>query len=202
MAKQQSEATSEASAGTPRLLEHYRTVVRPALVEKFGAMNPHAIPGLEKVVVNMGVGVAITEKKYLDEAISAMAQITGQKPIATLSRIAVAGFKLRENLPIGCKVTLRGRRMWEFLDRLVSIALPRVRDFRGLSATAFDGNGNYSLGLSEQMVFPEINPDRFTRPQGMNITIVTTAKSDGAARELLRGLGVPLKKDGDPDAAA
>ena len=165
-------------------------------------MNPHAIPGLEKVVVNMGVGVAITEKKYLDEAISAMAQITGQKPIATLSRIAVAGFKLRENLPIGCKVTLRGRRMWEFLDRLVSIALPRVRDFRGLSATAFDGNGNYSLGLSEQMVFPEINPDRFTRPQGMNITIVTTAKSDGAARELLRGLGVPLKKDGDADAAA
>ena len=150
----------------------------------------------------MGVGVAITEKKYLDEAISAMAQITGQKPIATLSRIAVAGFKLRENLPIGCKVTLRGRRMWEFLDRLVSIALPRVRDFRGLSATAFDGNGNYSLGLSEQMVFPEINPDRFTRPQGMNITIVTTAKSDGAARELLRGLGVPLKKDGDADAAA
>jgi len=133
-------------------------------VEKFGAMNPHAIPGLEKVVVNMGVGVAITEKKYLDEAISAMAQITGQKPIATLSRIAVAGFKLRENLPIGCKVTLRGRRMWEFLDRLVSIALPRVRDFRGLPATAFDGNGNYSLGLSEQMVFPEINPDRFTRP--------------------------------------
>jgi large subunit ribosomal protein L5 len=202
MAKQQSEATSEASAGTPRLLEHYRTVVRPALVEKLGAMNPHAIPGLEKVVINMGVGVAITEKKYLDEAISAMAQIAGQKPIATLSRIAVAGFKLRENLPIGCKVTLRGRRMWEFLDRLVSIALPRVRDFRGLSATAFDGNGNYSLGLSEQMVFPEINPDRFTRPQGMNITIVTTAKSDGAARELLRGLGVPLKKDGDADAAA
>ena len=202
MAKQQSEATSEASAGTPRLLEHYRTVVRPALVEKLGAMNPHAIPGLEKVVVNMGVGVAITEKKYLDEAISAMAQITGQKPIATLSRNAVAGFKLRENLPIGCKVTLRGRRMWEFLDRLVSIALPRVRDFRGLSATAFDGNGNYSLGLSEQMVFPEINPDRFTRPQGMNITIVTTAKSDEAARELLRGLGVPLKKDGDADAAA
>jgi large subunit ribosomal protein L5 len=202
MAKQQSEAKSEAAAGTPRLLEHYRNVVRPALVEKLGGMNPHAIPGLEKIVVNMGVGVAITEKKYLDEAISAMAQITGQKPIATLSRNAVSGFKLRENLPIGCKVTLRGRRMWEFLDRLVSIALPRVRDFRGLSATAFDGNGNYSLGLSEQMVFPEINPDRFTRPQGMNITIVTTAKSDGAARALLRGLGVPLKKEGDADAAA
>ncbi len=202
MAKKQSEATSEASAGTPRLLEHYRNTVRPDLVEELGAMNPHAIPALEKIVVNMGVGVAITEKKYLDEAISSMAQITGQKPIATLSRVAVAGFKLRENLPIGCKVTLRGRRMWEFLDRLVSIALPRVRDFRGLSATAFDGNGNYSLGLSEQMVFAEINPDKVTRPQGMNITIVTTAKNDVAARVLLRGLGVPLKKDGDADAAA
>ncbi len=202
MAKKQSEAPNGASSGDPRLLVHYREVVRPALLQTLGAMNPHAIPGLEKVVVNMGVGVAITEKKYLDEAIASMAQITGQKPIATLSKNAVSGFKLRENLPIGCKVTLRGRRMWEFLDRLVSIALPRVRDFRGLSATAFDGNGNYSLGLSEQMVFPEINPDRVTRPQGMNITFVTTAKTDAAARELLRGLGVPLKKDGETDAAA
>jgi large subunit ribosomal protein L5 len=207
MAKKKTEtkhdgASNESTAGTPRLLEYYRTTVRPALSEKLGETNPHAIPGLEKIVVNMGVGVAITEKKYLDEAISAMAQITGQKPIATLSRVAVSGFKLRENLPIGCKVTLRGRRMWEFLDRLVSLALPRVRDFRGLSSTAFDGHGNYSLGLSEQMVFPEINPDRFTRPQGMNITIVTTATSDDAARDLLRALGVPLKKEGDADAAA
>lgn len=202
MAKNQSEPTREGDAGTPRLLQHYRDVVRSALVEKLGAMNPHAIPGLEKIVVNMGVGVAITEKKYLDEAIAAMSRITGQKPIATLSKKAVSGFKLREDLPIGCKVTLRGRRMWEFLDRLVSIALPRVRDFRGLSATAFDGHGNYSLGLSEQMVFPEIDPDKFTRPQGMNITIVTTAKSDAAARELLRGLGVPLKKEEGADAAA
>lgn len=202
MAKNQSEPTREGDAGTPRLLQHYRDVVRSALVEKLGAMNPHAIPGLEKIVVNMGVGVAITEKKYLDEAIAAMSRITGQKPIATLSKKAVSGFKLREDLPIGCKVTLRGRRMWEFLDRLVSIALPRMRDFRGLSATAFDGHGNYSLGLSEQMVFPEIDPDKFTRPQGMNITIVTTAKSDAAARELLRGLGVPLKKEEGADAAA
>lgn len=202
MAKNQSEPTREGDAGTPRLLQHYRDVVRSALVEKLGAMNPHAIPGLEKIVVNMGVGVAITEKKYLDEAIAAMSRITGQKPIATLSKKAVSGFKLREDLPIGCKVTLRGRRMWEFLDRLVSIALPRVRDFRGLSATAFDGHGNYSLGLSEQMVFPEIDPDKFTRPQGMNITIVTTARSDAAARELLRGLGVPLKKEEGADAAA
>ena len=119
-----------------------------------------------------------------------------------LSKAAVAGFKLRENLPIGCKVTLRGRRMYEFLDRLVSLALPRVRDFRGLSSTAFDGHGNYSLGLSEQMVFPEINPDKYTRPQRMNITLVTSAKNDDEAREFLRAMGVPLKKDGDEGAAA
>jgi large subunit ribosomal protein L5 len=150
----------------------------------------------------MGVGVAVTEKKYLEEAINALGQITGQKPVATLSKAAVAGFKLRENLPIGCKVTLRGRRMWEFLDRLVSLALPRVRDFRGLSATAFDGHGNYSLGLSEQMVFPEINPDKFTRPQGMNITLVTTARTDDEAREFLRAMGVPLKKDDEDGGAA
>jgi large subunit ribosomal protein L5 len=150
----------------------------------------------------MGVGVAVTEKKYLEEAIGALTQVTGQKPVATLSKAAVSGFKLRENLPIGCKVTLRGRRMYEFLDRLVSLALPRVRDFRGLSSTAFDGHGNYSLGLSEQMVFPEINPDKYTRPQGMNITLVTSAKNDDEAREFLRAMGVPLKKDGDEGAAA
>ena len=164
--------------------------------------NPHAIPKLEKIVVNMGVGVAVSEKKYLEEAIGAMTQVTGQKPIATLSKVAVSGFKLRENLPIGCKVTLRGRRMYEFLDRLVSLALPRVRDFRGLSSTAFDGHGNYSLGLSEQMVFPEINPDKYTRPQGMNITLVTSAKTDDEARQFLRAMGVPLKKDDDGEAAA
>ncbi|MEI7780725.1 MAG: 50S ribosomal protein L5, partial [Planctomycetota bacterium] len=160
------------------MLEHYTNTVRPALAAAFQRTNPHAIPKLEKIVVNMGVGVAVTEKKYLEEALSAMAQVTGQKPIATLSKVAVSGFKLRENLPIGCKVTLRGRRMYEFLDRLVSVALPRVRDFRGLSSTAFDGHGNYSLGLSEQMVFPEINPDKYTRPQGMNIsTGITLAGS-------------------------
>jgi large subunit ribosomal protein L5 len=125
---------------------------------------------------------------------AALGQIAGQKPVATLSRKAVAGFKLREDLPIGCKVTLRGRRMYEFLDRLISMALPRVRDFRGLSETAFDGCGNYSLGLSEQMVFPEINPDKFSRQQGMNITLVTTAHSDDDARVLLRAMGLPMKK--------
>ena len=187
---------------TPRMLEHYLKTVQPALSKALDRTNTHAIPRLEKIVVNMGVGVAVTEKKYLEEAISAMTQVTGQKPIATLSKVAVSGFKLRENLPIGCKVTLRGRRMYEFLDRLVSLALPRVRDFRGLSSTAFDGHGNYSLGLSEQMVFPEINPDKYTRPQGMNITLVTSAKNDDEARQFLRAMGVPLKKDGDEGAAA
>ena len=207
MAKQsKSKATTKVSpvgaSGAPRLLEHYLHTVRPALAASLKRDNPHAIPKLEKIVVNMGVGIAVTEKKFLEEAISAMAQVTGQKPIATLSKIAVSGFKLRENLPIGCKVTLRGRRMYEFFDRLVSLALPRVRDFRGLSSTAFDGHGNYSLGLSEQMVFPEINPDKYSRPQGMNITLVTSARNDDEAREFLRAMGMPLKKEVGSDAAA
>ncbi len=203
MAKRTTQKASAAAAGgAPRLLEHYMTTVRQQLAKDLGRTNPHAVPSLEKIVVSMGVGVAVTEKKYLEEALGALAQITGQKPVATLSKAAVSGFKLRENLPIGCKVTLRGRRMWEFLDRLVSLALPRVRDFRGLSSTAFDGHGNYSLGLSEQMVFPEINPDKFTRPQGMNITLVTTARNDDEAKLFLRALGVPLKKEEGADAAA
>jgi len=193
-------AATDEPAGVPRMLEHYHTNVRADLAKALGTSNPHAIPKLEKIVVNMGVGVAVTEKKFLEEAIGALAQITGQKPIATLSKAAVSGFKLRENLPIGCKVTLRGRRMYEFFDRLVSVALPRVRDFRGLSSTAFDGHGNYSLGLSEQMVFPEINPDKFTRPQGMNITFVTTARTDDACRRFLLAMGLPLKKEGDAAA--
>lgn len=189
-------------ATAPRMLDHYTQTVRPQLAKALARTNPHAIPRLEKVVISMGVGAAVTEKKYLDEALGALAQIAGQKPIATISKAAVAGFKLRENLPIGCKVTLRGNRMYEFFDRLVAVALPRVRDFRGLSATAFDGHGNYSLGLSEQMVFPEINPDRYTRPQGMNITFVTSAETDDEARELLVAMGLPLKKQGEGDAAA
>ena len=204
MAKK-SKATASAAAapaGTPRMLEHYLKAVRPQLAASLGRTNPHAIPRLEKIVVSMGVGVAVTAKKYLEEAIGALAQVTGQKPVATLSKAAVSGFKLRENLPIGCKVTLRGSRMYEFMDRLVSLALPRVRDFRGLSSTAFDGNGNYSLGLSEQMVFPEINPDKYTRPQGMNITFVTSARSDDEARAFLLAMGMPLKKEGEGDAAA
>ncbi|MFM8578283.1 MAG: 50S ribosomal protein L5 [Planctomycetaceae bacterium] len=190
------------SGGPPRLYSYYVDSVRGELARQLERDNPHAIPSIEKIVVSMGVGVAVSEKKYLEEAIQALAQITGQKPVATLSKAAVSGFKLRENLAMGCKVTLRGRRMCEFLDRLVSLALPRVRDFRGLSPTAFDGHGNYSLGLSEQMVFPEINPDRYTRPQGMNITIVTTTDSDEESKTLLKALGVPLKKEEDSEAAA
>jgi large subunit ribosomal protein L5 len=178
---------------TPRLLEKYKKEVLPALAEKLGRTNPHALPRLQKIVLNMGVGKAITEKKFLEDALDAMKQITGQKPLTTLSRKAIANFKLRENLPIGCKVTLRGVRMYEFLDRLISIALPRVRDFRGLDPNGFDRRGNYNLGLTEQLVFPELNPDKFTTPQGMNITIVTSAVNDNDGRELLRAFGMPFR---------
>ena len=177
----------------PRLKEKYLKEIRPALAAKLGRTNLHALPRLQKIVVNMGVGKAIGEKKYMEEAIEAMKQITGQKPLITLSRKSIANFKLRENMPIGCKVTLRGNRMYEFLDRLISLALPRVRDFRGLDPNAFDRRGNYNLGLTEQLVFPELNPDKFTFPQGMNITLVTSTDSDDEARELLRGFGMPLR---------
>ncbi len=180
---------------TPRLLERYRNHVAPALKQQFGRANPMAIPRLEKIVINMGVGSATAEKKHIEEAVEALAQISGQKPVVTRARKSVAGFRLREGMAIGCMVTLRRERMYEFLDRLISLALPRVRDFRGLNPHGFDGHGNYSLGLSEQLVFPELNPDKFTRPQGMNITIVTSAASDAEARELLRGLGMPFRTE-------
>ena len=180
-------------APTPRLLERYEKEIIPALAKLFDRSNRHSLPRLEKIVINMGVGKATAEKKYLEEAIEAIRQISGQKPLVTLSRKSIANFKLREGMAIGCKVTLRGRRMYEFLDRLISLALPRVRDFRGLSPKAFDGRGNYNLGLTEQLVFPEINPDKFTGTQGMNITLVTTADSNDEARELLRRLGLPLR---------
>ena len=178
---------------TPRLQEKYHKEILPALVQKLGRTNRLSLPRLQKIVVNMGVGKAASEKKYLEDALEAMRLITGQKPLTTLSRKSIANFKLREGQAIGCKVTLRGKRMWEFLDRLVSIALPRVRDFRGLDPNGFDGRGNYNLGLTEQLVFPELNPDKFTTPQGMNITMVTSALTDNDARELLRGLGMPLR---------
>ncbi len=143
----------------------------------------------------MGVGSAVGEKKHMEEAVDALTRISGQKPVITKARKSIAGFRLREDMPIGCKVTLRGRRMYEFLDRLISLALPRVRDFRGLSPKAFDGHGNYSLGLSEQLVFPELNPDKYSRPQGMNITIVTSSEKNDEARELLRGFGMPFQTE-------
>jgi large subunit ribosomal protein L5 len=180
---------------SPRLKEKYETEVLPALQESLGRKNRLSLPRLEKIVINMGVGTAVQEKKHLEMAVDAMTEISGQKPIITRARKSVAGFRLREEMPIGCKVTLRRARMWEFLDRLVSLALPRVRDFRGISRTAFDGSGNYSLGLSEQLVFPELNPDKYLRVQGMNITLVTACASDEEALELLTRLGLPFKRE-------
>ncbi len=158
-----------------------------------GRTNRLSLPRLTKIVVNMGVGSAIGEKKHLEEASDALKLLSGQKPVVTLGRKSIAGFRLRQGMAIGCMVTLRGRRMYEFLDRLISLALPRVRDFRGLNPNAFDGHGNYSLGLAEQLVFPELNPDKYSRPQGMNVTLVTSTDSDDEARELLRRFGLPLR---------
>jgi large subunit ribosomal protein L5 len=185
----------QGKAPVPRLQERYKKELLPALAKQFGRTNPHALPRLEKIVVNMGVGSAVTEKKHIDDAVAALTVITGQKPLVTKSKKAVANFRLREDMPIGAKVTLRGLRMYEFLDRLISLALPRVRDFRGLSTEAFDGKGNYSLGLAEQLVFPELNPDKFTRPQGMNVTMVISGGSNDESRELLRGFGLPFKRE-------
>ena len=178
---------------TPRLLEKYNTQIASSLEKKLGKTNVHSIPKLEKIVVNMGVGSAIQDKKYLEEALDVLTQITGQKPVVTSARRSIAGFRLREGMNIGCKVTLRGARMYEFMDRLISIVLPRVRDFRGLNPNSFDKRGIYNLGLSEQLVFPELNPDKYTKSQGMNITFVTNVDSDDEARELLREFGMPFK---------
>ncbi|MEM9825287.1 MAG: 50S ribosomal protein L5 [Planctomycetota bacterium] len=176
-----------------RFQVEYEDVIRPGLQEAHGYANVHQIPQLEKIVLNMGVGKAIGDKKLLDSAVDAMTQISGQKPVITLARKSISNFRLREGMPIGCMVTMRRRRMYEFLDRLVTIVLPRVRDFRGISRKAFDGRGNYTLGLTEQLVFPELNPDKFTRPQGMNITVVTTAKTNDEALDLLERFGMPFK---------
>ena len=178
---------------TPRLLERYENEILPALAEQLGRSNRLSLPRLTKIVVNMGVGSAIAEKKHMEEASDALKLLSGQKPVVTLGRKSIAGFRLRQGMAIGCMVTLRGKRMYEFLDRLISLALPRVRDFRGLSPNAFDGHGNYSLGLTEQLVFPELNPDKYSKPQGMNVTLVTSTDRDEEARELLRKLGLPLK---------
>ncbi len=175
------------------LKEFYYNDCVPALKEEFGYTNIMQVPKLEKIVLNMGLGEAVQNPKIVEGAAQELTLIAGQKAVVTNAKKSIAGFKLREGMPIGCKVTLRRQRMWEFLDRLVSLAIPRVRDFRGLSTSAFDGNGNYSMGLVEQLVFPELNPDKFTRPQGMDVTLVTSTDQDDEARELLRGLGMPLQ---------
>lgn len=177
----------------PRLQLHYTETIRPALQKEFEFKNVFEIPKLEKISINMGVGEAMQDKKYLELAAEAMGDIAGQRPVLTIARNSIAGFKLREGVPIGCKVTLRRDKMYEFLDRLISIVLPRVRDFRGISRTAFDGKGNYSMGLSEWLVFPELNPDKFARPQGMNIAIVTTAGDNDVSRRLLEMFGMPFR---------
>jgi large subunit ribosomal protein L5 len=177
-----------------RLLEQYNTTIATQLASRFGVKNKMAIPKLDKIVINMGVGRATQDKAILEVAVDSLGRISGQKPVVTKAKTSVSGFRLREGNEIGCKVTLRGRRMYEFLDRLISIALPRIRDFRGLNPNSFDGHGNYTLGLAEQVVFPEIDADRLQHSQGMDITIVTSTSNDDQARELLRAFGMPFRE--------
>ena len=186
--------TAATEAVTPRLKTRYREQIAPALRGQFGYPNPMQVPGVVKVVVYMGVGDAARDSKLMDGAVRDLATITGQKPQVRRATKSIAQFKLREGMPIGAKVTLRGDRMWEFLDRLLTIALPRIRDFRGLSPNQFDGRGNYTFGLNEQSMFHEIDPDSIDRPRGMDITVVTTATTDEEGRALLRRLGFPFKE--------
>ena len=182
-----------AEAYAPRLLVEYRNKVAPALRERFAYTNAMQIPRLTKISLNVGLGEAIQNQKLIEAAAAQLGAITGQKPVITRAKKAIANFKLREGLAIGCMVTLRRERMWEFLDRLINIALPRVRDFRGISPKGFDGRGSYTLGLREQIIFPEIDYDKVEKVHGLNITLVTTAQNDEEARELLRGLGLPFR---------
>ena len=180
----------------PRLLERYQTDIRPHLMERFGYKNTMQAPTLEKVVVNVGLGEAIQDARALDAATNDISVMTGQKPVITRAKRSVAAFKVREGMPIGAMVTLRGRRMWDFLDRLISIALPRVRDFQGVSPDSFDGRGNYTLGLREQLVFPEIDYDSIDKVRGFEVNVVTTAKTDEEGQELLRQFGMPFRSSG------
>jgi large subunit ribosomal protein L5 len=177
---------------TPRLKERYEDDVKDQLRERFELPTPMAVPRIEKITLNMGVGEAKLNSKALDDAVEELATIAGQRPVITRAKNSIAGFKIREGMPIGCKVTLRGDRMYEFLDRLTTIALPRIRDFRGINPGSFDGRGNFSLGIREQIIFPEINYDDVSQVRGLNVTITTTAKDDDGARELLRSLGMPF----------
>jgi large subunit ribosomal protein L5 len=180
-------------APRPRLLEHYEQRVRPRLAEQFGFRNVHEIPRLVKIVINVGMGDAPKNPKALDAAVAELAAITGQRPVVTRAKKSIANFNLRQGMPIGCAVTLRGARMYEFLDRFITIAVPRIRDFRGLPADSFDGRGNYTVGIKEQMIFPEIDYDKVEKIHGMDITFVTDAGRDDTARALLRELGMPFR---------
>ncbi|GAA5155169.1 50S ribosomal protein L5 [Nocardioides marinquilinus] len=191
-ATEATETTEATPAPTPRLKTRYREEIVPALTAEFDIPNRMLVPGPVKIVVNMGVGEAARDSKLIEGAIRDLTQITGQKPAVTRARKSIAQFKLREGMPIGAHVTLRGDRMWEFLDRLLSLALPRIRDFRGLSPRQFDGNGNYTFGLTEQVMFHEINQDKVDRQRGMDITVVTTASNDDQGRALLKQLGFPF----------
>ncbi len=182
-----------------RLFEQYNTKIAAELTEKFGVKSKMAVPKLEKIVINMGVGRATQDKAILEAAVDGLSKISGQKPYVTKAKTSVASFRLREGNEIGCKVTLRGARMYEFLDRLITIALPRIRDFRGVNPNSFDGHGNYTLGLAEQVVFPEIEADKIQHTQGMDITIVTTTGKDDQARELLKAFGMPFRSTAKKD---
>lgn len=185
-----------------RLQQFYRDTVVPKLRTELGITNAMQIPKITKITINMGVGEAVADKKIVEAAAGDLAKITGQKPVMCRSRKSIASFKLRENLPIGCKVTLRGPRMYEFLDRLISVAMPRIRDFRGVSPRSFDGQGNYNMGVKEQIIFPEIDYDKIDAPRGMDITIVTTAKTDEQGRALLDAFGFPFKRGNEGGAPA
>lgn len=176
-----------------KLQDHYKETVVKQLQEKFGYQSVMQVPRITKITLNMGVGEAVGDKKILENAVNDMTAIAGQKPVVTISKKAIAGFKIREDMPIGCKVTLRGERMWEFFERLVSIAMPRIRDFRGVSAKSFDGRGNYSLGIKEQIVFPEIDYDKVDAVRGMDVTITTTARTDDEGRALLQAFSFPFR---------
>jgi large subunit ribosomal protein L5 len=191
--KEPKEKRPERPAPVPRLQIHYRDAVVKQLMEQFGYKTSMQVPRIEKIVLNMGVGEAVADKKIMDNAVADMTKIAGQKPLITAARKSIAVFKVREGYPVGCKVTLRGRRMYEFLDRLVSIAMPRIRDFRGISGRAFDGRGNYNMGVKEQIIFPEIEYDKIDAVRGMNITITTTAKSDNEAKALLAAFRFPFR---------
>lgn len=191
--REKAKVVSNTEAVAPRFAEKYKAVAVPALVKQFGYTNPNQVPRLTKIVVNMGLGAAVTNPKIIDTAVEELRAVTGQKPVVTRSKKAIASFKLRAGLPIGAMVTLRKARMWEFLDRFISIALPRMRDFRGVSRRAFDGQGNYTIGLKEQIIFPEIDYDRIDVIKGLNVSIVTTASTDEEGRALLQQMGMPFR---------